>query len=331
MAKKVPFMKKAAGKFMTIQITVPRWTGRKQSKKVTQLAEQGAGAESGVTTGGIKMLGQHDAALKTVIAAGAKLGTYCGEYALKTGIAGVHMFHVDQVPEAWVKLTELHQAQIAAVESFLPEYERYVSAAKAHLADLSTTTNGEAIQYPSAEEVREKFRVKVGTPRAIPISDLKIYTGIPLGEAAKWAEEAEEADAALLVQAREYILDATKELMVDIQTNISAGNFRVSAKKADKIKYLATQLKQLVVDWDNNPRLTALVEIMNERILPPIEGRLTKGDTKVQDQIRRAAKIVVTGIDDKRKDDARLKKAKSSPSAAVIGDVQLGGMLADLD
>ena len=318
------FMANAHGSFMTIRVQVKRWEGVRQSKKVAQAAADAAGAEAQALGGHIKLMGVHHAELKAVKAAGAKINTYLYDHALPTEVDGEYMFHVDQIPQVVADLAKLKAEAEAVLEAFLPRYDNYVSAAKAHLK-----VYGEGTKYPTADEVRAKFAITISAPDFVPVADLERFKHLPLAQAAEWAEAAQAKVAHRIEGAREFILDSTRQYMADLEDSLSAGTYRVTDKKVKQVQHLSTQLRQLVRDWDNDPRLTALAELIDEQIAPTIKD-LTKSGPTVHRSVRRAAKTVVKGIDDHKKNTAKLKASAPVKSAAVQGEAVGGGMLADL-
>jgi hypothetical protein len=329
------YLEKAAARFMMIKVKVSRSTLQKQSEKVRQAAEEQYDTAEGVTTGGFKLLGNNHDKVKHLIGLGAKVNTYLNGggkdqagKALPCPIDGYYLFHVDDIPQAWTDLQKMKadQEHFRDVE-FLPFYDQFVQAAKEHLKGLWDES-----LYPSASEIKDKFKITIEPPRALPMSDMAAYANINLGEAAKWADEAAQRDAVVLEQAREFILDHARFFLEEMEKNITNNNFRVTKLKVEKLEHLSTQLRRLVDDWDGDTRLKLLSDLIDSKILPPIRKGETKGNASVQEGIRRAAKTVVKGIDDDRADKARLKAAKADKSATLnAGDeIVAGGLLADL-
>ena len=323
------FMDRAAGAFMVIRVTVKRWEGIKQSRKVAQAAADAEGAEVNALGGHIKMLGVHHAELKRVKAANAKINTYLYEKALPSDIDGEYMFHVDQVPKVITDLNKLKAEAEAVLADFLVDYENFVAAAKAHLK-----TYGKGVDYPSVDEVRERFAITISAPDFVPMADVARFKHLPVAQAAQWAEEAEAKVARKIENAREYILDSTRKFMADAERAIAEDKFRTTDKKAREVEHLSTELSNLVKCWDNDPRLMELVDIIDIHILPAIKGKTLKGSSVRQAGVRRAAKTIVKGIDDHKKNQANLKKhaaksdmsGKAKPKGTPVG----GGMIADL-
>jgi len=332
------FIEKAAGSFMVIRVSVKRWDGIKRSAKVARYAEKSAGAESGVATGSVYLLGKHQSELKAVVAAGAKIGTYLDEWSLPSDIGGEYVFHVDQTPEAYSELLRLAEGQQDALEKFLPNYNRFIAQAKRDLGKLN-----DGLRYPDENEVRERFRITISPPRPLPVVDVERYRHLPVEQAAEWAAQAEAQNGRIMESAREYILSVTRDFMDDLAKSMEDETFRLTEKKAKRVEWLGTQLHNLVADWDNDPRLLALAELIEQKITPALAGgnvkreRVSVKEAAAQEtriaasrtEVTKAARNVVKGIDAHQKNVAKLR-AKVNKSDAPAGTVVGGGILADL-
>ena len=322
------FMDKAAGAFMVLRVSVKRWEGVKRSRKVAEAAAvAGNLSDANALNGSVNLLGAHHADLKLVKAANAKINTYLDEKSLPSDIAGEYMFHVDQVPQVMADLQGLKAAAVAVLDEFLPQYQNFADAARAHLKDYADSS-----AYPSSEAVRARFEISISAPDFIPAADLSKFKSLPVAQAAEWAAAAETKVARKIEGAREFILDSTRAFMDEAIKAIDKENFRTTDRKAAEVSHLAVQLRQLIADWDNDPRLLALADLIDEKIAPAIRDKSLKGNLSGQHSVRRAARTVVKGIDDHKKNAALLKSQaitstkKSAPAGAIIG----GGMIADL-
>ena len=321
------FIETASNNFMLVQVTVRRWSGVQQLKSGSAKAAQQANANPDAARMYVNLLGSHHADLKQVSAKFAAIRTYLYEHTLPFSDAGEgqqrrgdRLVAVANVPEVLSKLGELKSEAYAALDAFLPEYDRLREFAIQH--DLGDWRN--EVSYPTADEVRSMFAASLTPPQPIPMCDMSALN-LPAGLAADIAARHEAALSTQLEGAKDAAIDGARDHMANVEKQLTEGK-RLHQSLIDNAKRHATLLRGMVQGYDNDPRVLQIADLIDEQI----------GSIGNIEKVKNSATLRATAIRAAQTAHKTLGAVSNAPSTAQPvtasnGNVVMGdSLLADL-
>lgn len=321
------FIETASNNFMLVQVTVRKWKGVQQLKKGSAKAAEQAKANPESFRGYMDMLGSHQKALKDVISTFDAIRTYLYENTLPFSDAGEgqqrrgeRLVAVANVPEVLSKLGELKSEAYAALDAFLPEYDRLKH--RALLFDMGEWKS--EVSYPTADEVRGMFAASLTPPQPIPVCDMS-GLNLPAGLAADIAARHEAALSTQLEGAKDAAIDGARDHMGNVEKQLTEGK-RLHQSLIDNSKRHASLLRGMVQGYDNDPRVLQIADLIDEQIgsIGNIE-RVKNSDTLRATAIR-AAKTAHKTLGDVAKAPSTAQTVAPAASSVITGD----SLLADL-
>lgn len=333
------YLQMAANQFMLIQVSIGRWDG--EVKLPTSVVDKYAaltGSEIAPTNGGkkralrsnVKVLGaDNHEHLAAVIGAFAAIRTYCAENTLKFSDGegqsrGMRLIAVTEVPDVLIKLGELKQNAEAALVKFETEYPRYVAEAKVKLSGLA-----KHIKYPSASEVRAKFYASVTPPQPLALVDLERYGSLPAGLAQQIADASTRQLERQLDTARTAAIDLLKDHLDVIVKQLTDGK-RLSDSLIENARHHSKMLRNLVKGYDNDPRLIALTDLIDEKISAVGKVEMWKNNASLKEASLRAAKTAAKGLTQIKKATPAPQPAANKPAVTSTSKIAGSGLIADL-
>ena len=321
------FIETASNNFMLVQVTVRKWKGVQQLKQGSAKAAEQANANPESFRGYMDMLGSHQQSLKDVISTFDAIRTSLYENSLPFSDAGEgqqrrgeRLGAVANVPEVLSKLGELKSEAYAALDAFLPEYDRLREFAIKH--DLGDW-RGE-VTYPSADEVRSMFAASLTPPQPIPTCDMSALN-LPAGLAADIAARHEAALSTQLEGAKDYAIAEARDHMGKVNRQLDKGK-RLHQSLIDNAKRHAALLRGMVQGYDNDPRVLAIADLIDEQIGSIGNIEKVKNSPTLRAKAVRAAQTAHVTL-------GKLSQAPSTaqPVAPAASNVVLGdSLLADL-
>lgn len=324
------YIDQAANAFMTIGVSISRWSGVAQLIDGAERAAIEAGADTQSTRMYFNILGQHHAELKAVSAAFAAIRTYLYENTLPFSQSegeqqkrGDRLIPVVRVPEVITELAAIKAKAYAALEEFLPNYDRFVQASKAN--DVGAYKK--EINFPSADEIRAKFAARISAPKAIPVTDMERFGSLPAGMAKEIAEANIAAISRQLAGAKDAAVEQAEIQMTTVVKQLTDGK-RLSPSLIENSRHAAKMLRDMVEGYDNDPRLLGLADLIDEKIGTVADTDVWKNNETQRIASAKAAATVVTSIQKIRK----AEKAVATPVKSGVKKSQLvgGGLIADL-
>ncbi len=321
------FIETASNNFMLVQVTVRRWSGVQQLKQGSAKAAEQAKANPDAARMYVNLLGSHHADLKQVSAKFAAIRTYLYEHTLPFSDAGEgqqrrgeRLVAVANVPEVLSKLGELKSEAYAALDAFLPEYDRLREFAIKH--DLGDW-RGE-VTYPSADEVRGMFAASLTPPQPIPTCDMSALN-LPAGLAADIAARHEAALSTQLEGAKDAAIDGARDHMGNVEKQLTDGK-RLHQSLIDNAKRHATLLRGMVQGYDNDPRVLQIADLIDEQIGSIGNIEKVKNSATLRATAIRAAQTAHKTLGAVSKAPSTAKPVAPAASNVVLGD----SLLADL-
>jgi hypothetical protein len=321
------FIETASNNFMLVQVTVRKWKGVHQLKKGSAKAAEDANANPESFRGYMDMLGSHQQSLKDVISTFDAVRTYLRDNSLPFSDAGEgqqrrgdRLIAVASVPEVLSKLGELKSEAYAALDAFLPEYDRLREFAVQH--DLGDWRN--EVTYPSADEVRSMFAASVTPPKPIPTCDMSALN-LPAGLAADIAARHEAALSTQLEGAKDYAIAEARDHMGNVEKQLTKGE-RLHQSLIDNAKRHAALLRGMVQGYDNDPRVLAMADLIDEQIGSIGNIEKVKNSATLRASAIRAAQTAHTTLGQMSQAPSTAKSVAPAASNVVVGD----SLLADL-
>jgi hypothetical protein len=302
MNDKRKFAENAANGIMIWPRRISRWTGRVKLTDAARKAAREAGANPDCFNGYFALLGKFHSRLKEVLAAYAKVRTVYDRHTFhlsadtsdrnKVGDRGVIVAHY---PAALAEVQEYADKAAMALEAFLADYERFVDIAKAE--DLGDWKREAAAKYPTVEELRSKFRVELGTPRPLPTysSERMARMNLPADYVIKIAEQGEAETLGQLEVAKAQVMGLAEKTMLRIEKQLSNGT-RFHQSMIDDAKHHAKMLRGITEAYDNDPRLIALAEEIEDKIVAVGNVEKWKSSDTQKAVSLKAAQTVAAGL-----------------------------------
>jgi len=320
------YIQQASNAFLTIQVSISKWSGVSQLKQAASKAASAAGASEANTRMYFNMLGQHHSDLKQVNAMYSAVRTYLYANTLPFSQAegeqqqrGDRLIAVSRVPDVVHQLGVLVDAANSAADSFVAEYERMVAASIAH--DVGEFKS--EINYPTADQVRSKFAARISAPQTINVADMSRFGSLPVAMANEINASNNRKLEAQLQCAKDAAIKEAEDLAERVANQMRSGKrFHDSLKS--EAKRVASLLRDMVQGYDNDPRLLAMADLIDEQIGTIDIDRIREHE-HARHAPRRAAETVSKGIKDMRKAGATNTQPVSN-NDPVVG----GGFFADL-
>lgn len=317
---------------MLIELSLPRWDGIAKLKGGAEKAAIRASANPQAFSGYVKMLGGHHAELKLVKSKYSAVRTYFYNNTLPFSQAdadsqkrGARLIPVCRVPEFLAALQKLIQAAEETLESFLVEYDRFVSIAQSD--DLGEWKN--EVEYPSADEVRGKFGARISPPRAIPSCDMARFGSLPAALAAEIAEANAKSINDQLMQAKQSVMNQAEDQMKRAARQLKSGG-RMSSALIENSAHIARLLRDMTMGFDNDPRLIAMADLIDENISKIANVDVWKSGEGIRKKSYQAATTVSKGLRDLRQAADKQAVVNKSTVKQSSGNTAIGGLLADL-
>jgi len=314
-----PFIDRAANSFLLLNVTIRKADPLKRSQVAALAAIEGTKLADGVPlVARVGALGTLTGDLKAVISHYNRVRTYMYQYpALTSAGDGEHkrgdrLIPVAQVPEVLSDLAALKAEAEQSLAAFLPRYQSYYQARNS--TDFGRVSD---VKLPTPTELADKFGVMIRDPQPIPVFDADKLQ-LPAGLAAEIAARHEAALSAQLENAKGIIISEAEEHLKKVEVQFTQGQ-RLSQSLIDIAAHHARQLRGISEGFDNDPRVLALADLIDDQITSLGEVKNAKGWRG--EVAARAASNAVKSI----------KAIKSSPIKVPTATIVTGdSLLADL-
>jgi hypothetical protein len=227
------------------------------------------------------------------------------------------------VPEVITKLSELKLAAETALTSFLANYDRLVQAS----VHNDVGQFGREIEFPKSWDVQDSFGARISPPEPLNVADMARFGSLPAGMAQEIADANNAKLAKQLEGAKEAAIHEAQEQMELVAKQLGEGK-RLHESLIENSRRVAQLLRDMVMGFDNDPRLIELANLIDEKISSGIIETWRNSEHSRKEPIR-AANTVVKGIKAIKK--AAPKKASPIMPVAQTGSTLAGGgLMADL-
>ena len=321
------FIESAQNNFMTLQVSVGKWSGVAQLKRGSAKAAEDAGANPEASRLYVNLLGSHHADLKRVNSKFSAVRTYLYENTLPFSNAGEgqqkrgdRLVSVTSLPEVLSRLGELKADAQAELDAFLPQYERLRDFAVAH--DLGDWRD--EVSFPTASEVADKFYASISTPQPIPACDVS-HLNLPASLAAKIAEQHQAALSSQLEGAKDAAIEGAREHMSTVEKQLTDGK-RLHQSLIDGARRHADLLRGMVSGYDNDPRVLAVADLIDEQISSIGDINKVKHSETLRQSAVRAAKTAHKSLGEIAAAQSTAQPVAPAAATVVSGD----SLLADL-
>lgn len=318
------FIEQAANAFMLMQVSIGKAAPMKRSKQASQTAAEQCQVSSNVPVAThVGALASMTTDLKAVISKYNAVRTYLYEHSLPMSDdsdgqrRGERLVPITKIPKVLADLAVLKAEAEKALTEFLPRYTTYFEARQR--SDLGTIRD---VDMPQPSELAGKFYIKVRDPEPLSTPDLS-NLNLPASLAAQLSERRTSALASQLEGAKQAAMSAARDHMDTIVTQLTSGS-RLSQSLIDNAKHHAVMLRDMISGYDNDPRVTALADLIDEKVVSAGTTERLKNSESLKQSAVRAAKTVSKGLGDIAK--APAPAVVAAPAAIVTGD----SMLADL-
>lgn len=279
------YIENACKALSLLDVHIAVYLGTAKLKRGAAKAAKDAGAKGEVARLWVNVLGSQQKKLKIVVASYAAIRTYLYAntlpFAPETGgqKRGPRLLPVVRVPEVYSKLTVLSADAEEKLAAFLEEYDRFVAISMSEDMGEWRKELQSGSKLPSVEEVRNRFRCVISPPRPIPnnASGVKKF-GLPIGMAAEFSSQHYDAVDGQLKQAKALAIKEAQDHMKIVEDKLSASGTTVNkagvtvpqARLHESLiihsKRVASMLRDMVMGYDNDPRLLALADEIDSRI-----------------------------------------------------------------
>lgn len=345
------FVTTAAGAFMLIDVSIGKRTMQQRLPKTVEeqvlriLAAKGE-LEPGVMSLPINLFGPHHTDfLSQVVAPRNKLRTYVYEATLPFSVSegqkrGPRLIPVARVPEFLQTVAKLVKAAEDALAGFMRSYDLYCEAgckAADHNVRVSGVRASKYLKYPDAKAFRESFYISISPPRPLPAFDLERFGSLPADLAAQIADANNSVLAEQLEVAKVAAMEQAQAQMDTVVKQLRDGK-RLHSSLITNSRAAARMLRDMVAGYDNDPRLLALADLIDQKIGSVADVEVWKNHDGMRDASIKAATTVSAGIRDYRKAveaerKAAAAKVKAKPAASnksAATGAFVGGVMADL-
>jgi hypothetical protein len=232
---------------------------------------------------------------------------------------GKRIVPVSRVPEVLAKLAELKGEAFAALDAFMPDYRQYYSAH--NRADLGRVSD---VDMPDPDVLADKYRVNVGAPEPLPVFNVDTLA-LPAGLAADIAQRHHDRLSKQLDGAKQAAIEGAQKHMDVVEKQLTDGK-RLHQSLLDNAKRHARLLRDMVEGYDNDPRVLAIADLIDERIasIPNIEQ--VKNSATRRNAVIRAASTASKSLAEVANSESTATPAAPAASNVITGD----SLLADL-
>ena len=232
---------------------------------------------------------------------------------------GKRIVPVSRVPEVLAKLAELKGEAFAALDAFMPDYRQYYSAH--NRADLGRVSD---VDMPDPDVLAGKYRVSVGAPEPLPVFNVDTLA-LPAGLAADIAQRHHDRLSKQLDGAKQAAIEGAQKHMDVVEKQLTDGK-RLHQSLLDNAKRHARLLRDMVEGYDNDPRVLAIADLIDERIasIPNIEQ--VKNSATRRNAVIRAASTASKSLAEVANSESTATPAAPAASNVIVGD----SLLADL-
>jgi len=232
---------------------------------------------------------------------------------------GKRIVPVSRVPEVLAKLAELKGEAFAALDAFMPDYRQYYGAH--NRADLGRVSD---VDMPDPDVLAGKYRVSIGAPEPLPVFNVDTLA-LPAGLAADIAQRHHDRLSKQLDGAKQAAIEGAQKHMDVVEKQLTDGK-RLHQSLLDNAKRHARLLRDMVEGYDNDPRVLAIADLIDDRIasIPNIEQ--VKYNGAKRDQAIRAASTASKSLAEVAKSPSTATPVAPAASSVIVGD----SLLADL-
>ena len=314
---------RACNAFMLLTVSVAVYDGIAKLSEAAERAEKEAGADDTGARMYINALGAHHGELKIVMGKFKKVRTYLYQVTLSFSQAeegmqkrGKRIAPVVRIPEILNHLNILKNEAYAALDDLLPQWD--------HLCNIAQSRSGrfgDEVKYPSAYEVREKFKICISIPECINPVDMDRFGSLPVSLANDIAKASNDKLTSQLESAKTEAMKAAKGHMDVVIKQLSEGK-RLSETLVSLSALHSKMLRDLVNGYDNDPRIIAMADRIDNEIASQSVDRWKQSDYARTKSID-AAKVVSKGL-------GAMVQPVSPDQIQSTNQSLAGGLLADL-
>ena len=258
---------RACNAFMLLTVSVAVYDGIAKLTEAAQRAEKEAGADDTGARMYINALGTHHGELKIVMGKFKKVRTYLYQVTLSFSQAeegmqkrGKRIAPVVRIPEILSHLNILKTEAYAALDDLLPKWDNLCNIAQSRSGRF-----GDEVKYPSAYEVREKFKISISIPECISPVDMDRFGSLPVSLANDIAKASNDQLTNQLESAKTEAMKAAKNHMDVVVKQLSEGK-RLSETLVSLSALHSKMLRDLVDGYDNDPRIIAMADRIDSEI-----------------------------------------------------------------
>ena len=316
-----------ANNYMVLDISI----GRADPMKHSAVASDAAAAECkvdgtvpvrtrvgalGRLTTDIKQVNGKFASVRTWLYENTLPFTDCEEGQQKRG---KRIVPVSRVPEVLAKLAELKGDAFASLDGFMPDYRQYYGAH--NRADLGRVSD---VDMPDPDVLAGKYRITIGAPEPLPVFNVDTLA-LPAGLAADIAQRHHDRLSKQLDGAKQAAIEGAQKHMDVVEKQLTDGK-RLHNSLLDNAQRHARLLRDMVEGYDNDPRVLAIADLIDERIasIPNIEQ--VKHNATRRNQAIRAANTASKALAEVAKAPSTATPVAPAASNVIVGD----SLLADL-
>ena len=316
-----------ANNYMVLDISI----GRADPMKHSAVASDAAAAECRVNgnvpvrtrvgalgrlTTDLKQVNSKFASVRTWLYDNTLPFTDCEEGQQKRG---KRIVPVSRVPEVLAKLAELKGVAFSALDAFMPDYRQYYSAH--NRADLGRVSD---VDMPDPDVLAGKYRVNVGAPEPLPVFNVDSLA-LPAGLAADIAQRHHDRLSKQLDGAKQAAIEGAQKHMDVVEKQLTDGK-RLHQSLLDNAKRHARLLRDMVEGYDNDPRVLAVADLIDQRIGSTLNIHSMKHNGTKRGLAIRAASTASKALAAIAKAPSTATPAAPAASNVIVGD----SLLADL-
>lgn len=323
---KAKFVARAMGGFMVIKnLDLHRWAGIVKVEKASVDAAIASGADPEVIHSTARLLGTQHHKLRAVNSLYVRIYTFMDQRwnAIRIN-RGEYLVPVAKVPEVWCRLKELKAEADKARDKFISEYLRLVKIAAADMGDLLPEVKD---RYPSESELRTMIGIDLSTPpQPLAVNDMS-RVNLPAEYAAEFAGMDTDNLQSQLEEAKRLTLEEAQKQIDAIIRQLDGG--RLSEEVIDRVQRMSAMLRGMVTGYDNDPRLIALADLIDEKVLNVKKREEWKSVPAKRAESLTAARTVQKGLKDYQKaaPAPAANKSASKPAAPKASKVVARGIM----
>jgi len=321
-------VKMAALNFVLINIKVTFWSGTAALSQAAKKAAIDAGVSETDVRVYANILGQYGHARLREVNKLFRLGrTYFASATTPFDSnsddseqkRGDKMLGAMRYPEVAAAVATLSVNAFADLEDFLAGYENYRDKAlSANLGDWAAEAEK---RFPTVDEVRSKFSMKLGDPKPLPTfnGDQVAKFNVPADVMGKIVEQTNITIATQLECAKREAIDASLKVCEVALKQLGGDGARMHQSVIDNVTREAVKLKEIADGYDQDPRVQDIAKSMLKGIANVKKKEVWKENATKKDAALAAAEKTVNN----------LKRMQKAPSVSVIPDTS-GVILPDL-